>query len=420
MAWVRDFPGTEQKLPAPSPAAVEVFPLPPAARRVNGWNAILEQPPVITMGLIAACAAMLAVTSAQGGLEDPSVLCAHGAKVAERIARGEGWRVVTANFLHGGLTHLLCNAIGLLVLGRMCENIFGRSAFLALVVATGISAQGLSTLLVPAVSVGISGPIFGILGALIAFHVRHRSEVPPMHRGTLLALVVWTGWSLASGFFDPEMDNWAHTGGLLGGLVLGGFIPAPQVSEGTPPCRRRVHVIMGFAATGVVVLSCTLQVMTSLRPRVMVAYLHLPGGFRIDHPDDWTVTRLLDQDSIEISDHVGGRVFVGRMDRWSDDLGENTQGAVRTLVEGLAQASLAGMPGFVSSRAASRSVDAAGRTWFRLQASATATRGQDIEQRIDATYAGGHVYFVIAVSPKGAWQRYRPAFDRILSSFELP
>jgi len=98
------------------------------------------------------------------------------------IERGEWWRLLTAMFLHGGMTHLLMNMYSLYLIGRGVEQYFSKSAYLSLYLFSGLFGGIVSLYVHPnAVGVGASGAIFGLFGALAGFFLAHRIATGSVH-----------------------------------------------------------------------------------------------------------------------------------------------------------------------------------------------------------------------------------------------
>jgi rhomboid protease GluP len=127
-------------------------------------------------------------------------------------------------FLHGGMTHILLNMISLYIVGRIAEELFSRGDYLLLYWVTGIVGAGVSVAMHPeGLSVGASGAIFGIFGAIAGYALAHRHALGDRFRrfmrefGTVLVL------NLILGFSIPGIDMSAHIGGLIVGFV-GGYV----------------------------------------------------------------------------------------------------------------------------------------------------------------------------------------------------
>jgi len=153
----------------------------------------------------------------------------------------ELWRLVTPIFLHAGILHLASNMFFQLRFGPTMEARWGIGRFLALYFITGIGASFWSAVLSPgSVSVGASGALFGVLGANIAYLAYNWAEIP--HRGMeafMMVFVVVINMLLG---MSGNVDNSAHGGGLLTGLVAGLCIPPTLVY------RKQENIIRGVGA----------------------------------------------------------------------------------------------------------------------------------------------------------------------------
>lgn len=153
------------------------------------------------------------------------------------FVRGQWWRIGTAIFLHAGLVHILFNMYALYVTGTLLEEAWGRTRFVAGFLLTGLFASvfsGFMRLVTEPIpdalrspgSVGASGAIFGLFGALGVALYRRRGT--PWGRSMFSQIVVIVLINLVLGFTVPGIDAWAHLGGLLAGLVIGaGFDASP-------------------------------------------------------------------------------------------------------------------------------------------------------------------------------------------------
>jgi len=161
-------------------------------------------------------------------------MVAMGAIVPGLVQRGELWRLITAMFLHGGWLHWLANSWALYQLGTLYEVLFGSKRFALIYFSTGIIAGVASSMYNHGPAVGASGAVFGIMGAFIFSIIRsplYRHQ--PWTRGLIAQLVFWIVVNLAIGYL-PFIDNVAHIGGLISGLLLGLIphrIPPPPPSE---------------------------------------------------------------------------------------------------------------------------------------------------------------------------------------------
>ncbi|GAB6931932.1 rhomboid family intramembrane serine protease [Calditerricola satsumensis] len=180
--------------------------------------------------------ALFAGMEIAGSSTDAETLIRFGAKENGRILQGEGWRLITAMFLHVGLIHLLVNTVALLFVGGAVERIFGRWRFFAVYVAAGVAGTAASFAFTPALSAGASGAIFGLMGALLYFGTRRRRLfVRTMGRDLLFYLLL----NLLLGLVLPSVDHYGHLGGLLGGFLAAGAVGLPG--------ERRLSARLGFA-----------------------------------------------------------------------------------------------------------------------------------------------------------------------------
>jgi rhomboid protease GluP len=143
-----------------------------------------------------------------------------GAKVNSLIAQGEYWRLLTPIFVHASVLHFGFNAYALYILGRDVEAFTGPLRFSLLFLLAGLSGTVCSLVFNTSPSVGASGAIFGLIGALVVFLYRHRKLFGERGRRNLQSIVVIALINLALGL-QGGIDNWGHLGGLIGGLALG-------------------------------------------------------------------------------------------------------------------------------------------------------------------------------------------------------
>ncbi|GAA5180000.1 hypothetical protein GCM10025771_23520 [Niveibacterium umoris] len=157
------------------------------------------------------------------------VLINYGALYGPAALTGQGWRVITAIFLHGGLMHIALNMFALWQVGAVGERLFGHRNFLLTYAGAGLLGSFLSLWWKPGVlSVGASGAIFGLYGALLAYLIFERRAVPhAILRELRTSTVAFIGFSLFAGVALPGIDNAAHVGGLVAGFVLGAGFAHP-------------------------------------------------------------------------------------------------------------------------------------------------------------------------------------------------
>jgi len=151
-----------------------------------------------------------------------------GAKFGPLIASGEWQRLLICIFLHGNIWHLFFNLYALYYLGHMAEEIYGYRKFFSIYIISGISGSILSYLLnYSQVGVGASGAIFGLAGAIFASGLKYRNTSLNQMGMSLLPFIVI---NLLIGALSPAIDNAAHVGGVLSGMLLG-WIVSPGTSR---------------------------------------------------------------------------------------------------------------------------------------------------------------------------------------------
>jgi rhomboid protease GluP len=138
------------------------------------------------------------------------------------------WRLLTATFLHVGVIHLAMNMLSLHSVGRIAELFYGPRHYLLLYLISGLwgSIASLFFGASQVVSVGASGAIFGVSGALLAaiFSKGHLLN-PEFVKSLRNSLLFFTLFSLYMGFTVAAVDNAAHIGGLIAGAICGWFLP---------------------------------------------------------------------------------------------------------------------------------------------------------------------------------------------------
>lgn len=188
---------------------------------------ILQDKTIITTLVIIGLNVLMYIISAikSGSLFniDAQTLVNMGGQVGIYIKRlNEWWRLFTCIFLHGGIIHLLCNMLSLFYLGPQIERIFGRIKFIIIYILSGIGASLFSYYVNLAngnlytVSIGASGAIFGLLGALLMFFILNRNNVNKRAITDIGTIVVL---NLFIGFSSSGIDNAAHIGGLIIGAI---------------------------------------------------------------------------------------------------------------------------------------------------------------------------------------------------------
>lgn len=202
--------------------------------RVDFERGMSYGPPVTLLLIVANIAAFVWEVN-RGALASRESIIAAGALSRALVLNGEIWRLVTPMFLHGGPDHLIGNMIALYVLGMACEHAVGSARMLGVYLLSGIAAALLSMALNPGPSVGASGAIFGLMGAVIVVLHRHQHRFYLRDKRIGGVLVAWALYTIATGLVSPFVDNAAHAGGFLGGALLA--LPLRPRVGGAPPSR---------------------------------------------------------------------------------------------------------------------------------------------------------------------------------------
>lgn len=160
-----------------------------------------------------------------GGSANALNLVRFGANYAPLVSAGEYWRLITANFLHIGVLHLLVNSYALYILGREVETIFGSARFTSLYLLSGVSGAIFSYMLTRGLSAGASTSLFGLFGALAVFFYKQRKLLGAFGRQMLINLGVTLLINVIIGLSPgSSIDNWGHVGGVIGGAILAWYL----------------------------------------------------------------------------------------------------------------------------------------------------------------------------------------------------
>ncbi|MGO8933657.1 MAG: rhomboid family intramembrane serine protease [Terracidiphilus sp.] len=241
----------------PSPPQPEILPpvgdsVPPPRRRRSAWAAA----PATHVLLGINCAVFVAMVARGASIWMPTLdqIMQWGADRPDNVLLyGQWWRIVTAMFVHVGILHIATNMWCLWNLGLLAEPLMGSFGLFAAYILTGAAGNLLSTFwnwMRPIhdasgtpyfqASAGASGAVFGIAGALIILLKSKVLPVPPEEVRKLRKSVIYFAVfnlailycvNFAKGFTGVEVDNSAHVGGLLCGLLMA----APMVPRiGSP------------------------------------------------------------------------------------------------------------------------------------------------------------------------------------------
>ena len=172
--------------------------------------------PIITISLIAINTIIFIITFFIGNTN--WIFDTFALNSQEVILHNEYYRIFTGAFLHADIFHLLFNMYSLYIIGSQMESFQGKGKYIATYIFSIISASLLSIILNRGNSVGASGAIFGLLGAMLAFGLHYRVYLGGVVKSQIIPLIAV---NLIIGFASGGMiDNWAHIGGLIGGILI--------------------------------------------------------------------------------------------------------------------------------------------------------------------------------------------------------
>lgn len=175
-----------------------------------------EKKPAVSYALLMVNILVWSFTAYYGYANDVDANLLFGAKFNPLIMRGEYWRFLTPIFLHGGFVHLMFNSYFLYSVGPVVEKLFGRKKFASIYLTAGIMGNIASFIFSINPSVGASGALFGLMGALLYVGQKHRTLFKSSFgRNVIYTIVI----NIVFGFSQPGIDNFAHLGGLLGGYM---------------------------------------------------------------------------------------------------------------------------------------------------------------------------------------------------------
>ncbi len=162
---------------------------------------------------------------------------------ARAIAYKHWWTLITAIYLHGGLLHIFFNMLWFRQVGTMVEELFGTARLILIFTFSGVLGYIVSNSLLGSPTIGASGSIFGLFGALIFYG---------QSRGGRFGANIYRqilGWAIVLflfGFFFPGINNFAHLGGFIGGFLSGYFLNYQERKQETYWHRTFAALIIGI------------------------------------------------------------------------------------------------------------------------------------------------------------------------------
>lgn len=199
---------------------------------IPGKNYVIT--PILFYLNVAVFLAMVA-SGVNAMLPDNESLLKWGANFRPVTVEGEWWRLITCCFIHIGVLHLLFNMYALIYIGVLLEPILGKARFITAYVLTGIVASVCSLWWYDfTLSAGASGAIFGMYGVFLAMLTTNLIEQEE-RKSLFISIGVFVLYNLSSGI-NGQVDNAAHIGGLLSGVVIG-FMLIPSLQKRTNPLK---------------------------------------------------------------------------------------------------------------------------------------------------------------------------------------
>lgn len=181
---------------------------------------------------------------------DAADLFRWGANSASAVTQQhEFWRLLTSTFLHSGVVHLSMNMLGLWSAGQLLNRLHGNLQFLLIYLGSALVGAGASLHFSAqtAVSVGASGAVFGVLGAVLVAAYQHRGRLPRnLSRRIMTSEGVFLVYALMNGFTRQGIDNAAHVGGLIAGAALA-WLLIEAIETADRQARRSRHALLAGA-----------------------------------------------------------------------------------------------------------------------------------------------------------------------------
>jgi rhomboid protease GluP len=219
----------------------------------NDLPTLVTETPVITYALIAVNIAVYLLGQFLYVTLGSEAIFWWGAKYNPFIIQGQYWRLITPIFLHGGSIHLLVNAYSLYAVGPEVEKMYGSLKFIIIYFVAGILGNVASFAFCPAISLGASGAIFGLLGAMLYLGIRYRAVISSIY---IINIVSMIALNLGYGFLHPQIDNYAHMGGLIGGYLSALGLGLGRYNGFTPNKVLALGLLLVLFAMGMVIGFC--------------------------------------------------------------------------------------------------------------------------------------------------------------------
>ncbi len=166
------------------------------------------------------------------------------------------WTVISAIYLHGSILHILFNMMALRQIGPLVLQEFGAYRMLGIFTLTGISGYVVSYLAGVPFTIGASGAVCGLIGAALYYG---KSRGGAFGQMVYQQVIGWVGGIFLFGFLFPGINNWAHGGGLLGGIVFGFLLGYQETTR-----ENSFHKMLGAACIVATLATLAWAVFTTL------------------------------------------------------------------------------------------------------------------------------------------------------------
>lgn len=165
------------------------------------------------------------------------------------LAESQWYRIITSIFMHGSVLHLAVNAYALYILGSLLERLMGGSRMWLIILWAGVAGCAASFVMSGKPSVGISGGISGLVGALLVMSRKHRHEFPDdfvrsLRKGIIQVVLI----NAVLGFVIQNIDNSAHVGGLVFGGIMAFFMETRMTETANRRYWARVLALITLVA----------------------------------------------------------------------------------------------------------------------------------------------------------------------------
>jgi len=236
--------------------------------------------------------ALITLYSIITGIGYSELIISLGAKVNSNIINGQYWRFISPIFLHGDITHLFVNCFSLYSVGRIVEKIFGHAKFLIVYLLAGIMGSLFSFMFSINPSIGASGAIFGLMGALLYFGTEKPMLFKLFFRNGIVATIVI---NLAYGFMNSGIDNYGHIGGLIGGFLASGIV------RGSSRLKWYNRKSIYIASTLIIGASVLILGFTNSNN---ISLANLEKMYNYDNNQEWEEAAKLGQEALKLEPSV--------------------------------------------------------------------------------------------------------------------